>query len=138
MANGKHVVTGRQKARIDIRDVKPTIAIMSLEMAFNGGTLSSQVASDVWSPVVRAFEKAAHDAGLGFAWTGEVGCRKPEVIAKRIERQQLHVEMPQSPAAGRGNGAGPAVDVPRAAETLSPAFLHSSNDWWHFPGGQPA
>jgi hypothetical protein len=44
----------------------------------------------------------------------------------------------QSPAAGRGNNAGPAGDLSRAAETLSPAFLHSSNDWWHFPGGQPA
>lgn len=99
MANGKYVVTKRQKPQVDIRDVKPTIAIMNLGLSFNGGSLSSEAVGAVWGAVIRAFEEAAHKAGLGFSWNGSASCRKPEVMARRIERDGLHVEMPPAAAA---------------------------------------
>lgn len=99
----------------DIRDVKPTRVILDARLSIDGGTIStSQELSDVWSSTIQAFEKAAHAAGLGFAWEGQISCVGPKTMDARVERAQLEIVMPPganaeppaSPDAVRGQGEG--------------------------------
>lgn len=80
----------------DIRDVRPTIVILDAKLTFNGGTLSSDQVGKVWIGMLKAFEKIAHEQGLGCTWMGELGCQRPEVMQRRIERLQLNIEKPPS------------------------------------------
>lgn len=81
----------KKKKRPDIRDVKPTTVIMNIGLKINGGTLSSPEINQVFGAVHRAFAEAAMKCGLGYSWIGEVGCTRPEVMQRTIERQNLHI-----------------------------------------------
>ncbi len=78
----------------DIRDVKPTAVILDVRLQINGGTLSSPEIGKVWNAIHSAFEKAAHENGLGFAWMGEVGCTTPQRMERRVQKLGLNIEQP--------------------------------------------
>lgn len=87
----------------DIRDVKPTTIIMETTMKIDGGSLAGSEIGKVWAAVHRAFESAAAECGLNFAWMGEVGCVTPERMARMVKQRGLAVEAPQ--AVGVDGGA---------------------------------
>lgn len=85
----------RRKAtpRVDIRDQKATVIVLDARLSANGGKLDDDVVV-VWQAIKAALMQSAHGRGLAFTWTAELKCVNQKVMAARIERDELCIELP--------------------------------------------